>query len=131
MFRLLSEYPHRLVRLQHRGCSRVPHGLHYIFNECLIDRSLGMTPVNPQQAVMLREITLAPTPTVVSMDPGSNVGMVTRKVQAPIWLSEICVELFREIGYLGDCIKEIMRNKQDPHLIAPDSVHVYELALAH
>ena len=65
------------------------------------------------------------------MDPGSHVEMTTRKVQAPVWLSDICAELFREIGYLGDCIKEIMRTKQDPRLIAPDLVNAYELALAH
>ena len=91
-----------------------------------------MTPAAlEQQAVMLREFTPAKTPSVLSMDPGSDVEMVTRKVQAPVWLSEICVELFREIGDLGDCIKEIMRTKQDPRLITPDLVHAYELALAH
>ena len=89
-----------------------------------------MTPANPEQAVMLREFTLARTPSVLSMDPGSDVEMVTRKVQAPVWLSEICVELFREIGYLDYCIKEIMRTKQNPCLITPDLVHTYELALA-
>ena len=41
------------------------------------------------------------------------------------------MELFREISYLGVCIKEIMRTKQDPCLIAPDLVHAYELTLAH
>ena len=84
-----------------------------------------------QQAVILREFTLAKTPSVLSMDPGSDVEMTTRKVQAPVWLSDICVELFREIGYLGDCIKEMMRINQDPRLITPDLVHAYELALAH
>ena len=90
-----------------------------------------MTPANPEQAVMLREFTLAKTPSVLSMDLGSDIEMVTRKVQAPVWLSEICVELFREIGYLGHCIKEMVRTKQDLRLIAPDLVHAYELALAH
>ena len=67
-----------------------------------------MMPANPEQAVMLREFTLARTPSVLLMDPGSDVEMVTRKVHAPVWISEICVELFREIGYQGDCIKEII-----------------------
>ena len=91
-----------------------------------------MTLVAPeQQAVMLRKFTHAKTPSVLSMDPGTDVKMVTRKVLAPVWLSEICVELFREIGYLSDCIKEIMRTRQDPHLIALDLVYAYELAIAH
>ena len=80
--------------------------------------------------VILREFTLVKTPSVLLMDPGSDFEMVTRKVQAPVWLSENCVEMFRVIGYLGDCIKEIMRTKQDPPLIAPDFVHAYQLALA-
>ena len=84
-----------------------------------------------QKAVKLREYSLAKTLSFLSMDPGSDVEMTMRKVQAPVWLADICAELCREIGYLGDCIKEIMRIKQDPRLIALDLVHAYELALAH
>ena len=91
-----------------------------------------MTPAAPEQyAVMLREYTLAKTPLVRLMDPRSDVEMVMRKVQAPVCLFEICVELVREISYLCDYIKEIIRTKQDLCLIAPVLVHTSELSLAH
>ena len=59
---------------------------------------------------MLRKFTLAKIPSVL-LGPGSDVEMTTRKFQAPIWFSDIGAELFQEISYLGDCIKEIMRTK--------------------
>ena len=53
----------------------------------------------------------------------------TKRVCAPLWVSNMYGDLVRDILYMGEAITVMIKEWQDPRAIAPDLVRAYEITL--
>ena len=91
--------------------------------------SSSSAPPPPQSSVLaLRDFTVAKIGSALNSDT-DGADYASRKVNGPQWLSDSYGQLIREVRHMGETIRTLRNEGQDPHQVIPHLVAAYQVAL--